>query len=62
MDVIARPLDCGQAADAASAYTQQKLEDAPTLLNIPVRMFRYVDASSTTQIAQIMGQTLKDQW
>ena len=25
----------GQAADAASAYTQVKMEDAPTLLNIP---------------------------
>ena len=30
MDVIARLPDCdGQAADAASAYTQVKLEDAP---------------------------------
>ena len=36
MDVIARPPDCaGQAADAVSAYTQVKVEDAPTLLKIP---------------------------
>ena len=36
MDVIARPPDCdGQAADAVSACTQVKLEDAPRLLNIP---------------------------
>ena len=36
MDVIARWPDCdGQAADAISAYTQGKLEDAPRLLRIP---------------------------
>ena len=36
MDVIARLPDCdGQAADAGSAYTQEKLEDAPRLLKIP---------------------------
>ena len=36
MDVIAKQTDCdGQAADAVSAYTQVKLEDAPRLLNIP---------------------------
>ena len=36
MDVIARLPDCdGQAADAVSAYTQEKLEDAPRLLKIP---------------------------
>ena len=36
MDVIARLPDCdGQAADAVSAYTQVKLEDAPRLLKIP---------------------------
>ena len=35
MDVIARLPDChGEAADAVSAYTQVKLEDA-RLLNIP---------------------------
>ena len=36
MDVIARLADCaGQAADAESAYTQVKMEDAPKLLKIP---------------------------
>ena len=36
MDLIARLPDCdGQAADAVSAYTQVKLEDAPRLLRIP---------------------------
>ena len=36
MDVIARLPDCvGQAADAISAYTQEKLEDAVRLLKIP---------------------------
>ena len=36
MDIISRPLGCsGQAADATTAYTQVKMEDAPTLLKIP---------------------------
>ena len=36
MDVIARQPDCdGQAADAVSAYTQVKMEDAHKLLRIP---------------------------
>ena len=36
MDVIARlPGRAGQAADAVPAYTQVKLEDAPSLLKIP---------------------------
>ena len=36
MDVISRLPGCaGQAADAASAYTQVKMEDAPKLLKIP---------------------------
>ena len=36
MDVIARLPACdGQAADAVSAYTQVKMEDAPRLLKIP---------------------------
>ena len=35
-DVIARQLDSGgQAADAVSAYTQVKMEDAPRLPRIP---------------------------
>ena len=36
MDVMARLPGCaGQAADAVSAYTQVKMEDAPTLSKIP---------------------------
>ena len=36
MDTISRLLGCaGQAADAVSAETQVKIEDAPTLLRIP---------------------------
>ena len=36
MDVIARLPGCaGQAADAVSAYTQVKMEDAPSSLKIP---------------------------
>ena len=36
MDITSRLLGCaGQAADAASAYTQVKMEDAPTLFKIP---------------------------
>ena len=36
MDIISRLPGCsGQAADAVSAYTQVKMEDAPNLLKIP---------------------------
>ena len=36
MDVTSRLTGCaGQAADAISAYTQVKMEDAPSLLKIP---------------------------
>ena len=36
MDIVSRLPGCaGQAADAVSAYTQVKMEDAPTLLQIP---------------------------
>ena len=36
MDIISRLPDCdGQAADAVSAYTQVKMEDAHKLLKIP---------------------------
>ena len=49
MDVSARLPDCdGRAADAVSAYTQVKMEDAPRLLRIPkVRMSGCMDTSST---------------
>ena len=45
MDVISRLPGCaGQAADAVSAYTQVKKEDAPSLLKYSkVRMSRYLD-------------------
>ena len=36
MDIISRLPSCaGQAADAVSAYTQVKMDDAPALLQIP---------------------------
>ena len=35
MDVISRLPRCAQQADAVSAYTQVKMEDAPKLLKIP---------------------------
>ena len=36
MDIISRPSGCaGQTADAVSAYTRVKMEDAPTSLKIP---------------------------
>ena len=36
MDMFSRlPRCAGQAADAVSAYTQVKVEDAPSLLKIP---------------------------
>ena len=57
MEVIARLPGCvGQAADAVSAYTQEKLKDAPKILKISkVRMSSCSDTSSTTQMAKIMG-------
>ena len=43
LDVIPRVPDCdGQAVDAASAYTQVKIEDAPRLLKIPQAECPYV--------------------
>ena len=63
MDVIARLIDCdGQAADAVSAYTSVKMEDAPRMLRIPkynVQICGYVfhDPNGSNR-----GQTLKIQW
>ena len=53
MDIISRLPGCaGQAADAISAYTQVKMEDAPKLLkNTQIGMFRHLDSSTTTQMA-----------
>ena len=58
MDVFVRLPDCaGQAADAVSAYSQVKLEDAPGLIkNSWVRMSRRMDTSSTTQMSKILGK------
>ena len=62
MDVISRlPGRAGQAADAVSAYTQVRMEDAPSLLKIP----RYLDTSTKTQMASIMvqyGRSSRSSW
>ena len=51
MDGIARLLDCaGQAADAVSAYTQTKMEEASRLIKIPkTECPDFLDQLSTTQ-------------
>ena len=55
--VVGFPERDGQAADAASAYTQVKLETAPRLFkNSKVRMSRRMDTSSTTQMSEIIGK------
>ena len=58
MDIISRLPGCdGQAADAVSAYTQVKMEDAHKLLKIPkIGVSRHLDSSTTTQMAKIMVQ------
>ena len=58
VDIKSRLPGCaGQAADAVSAYTQVKMEDAPSLLkNSKIRMPGYVDTSTKAQMAQIMVQ------
>ena len=58
MDIIPRLPRCsGQTADAVSAYTQVKVEDARKLLNISkIGMSRHLDSSNTTQMAKIMVQ------
>ena len=57
MDIISRLPGCaGQVADAVSAETQVKMEDASTLWKIPVGMSRYLDSSTETQMAKIMVQ------
>ena len=58
MDIISTLPGCsGQAAGAISAYTQVKMEDAPTLFETSkVRMSRYLDTSTKAQIAKIMFQ------
>ena len=53
MDIISRLPGChGQAADAISAYTQVKMEDAHKLLKIPKSECPDIlDSSNTTQMA-----------
>ena len=53
MDIISRLPGCaGQAADAVSAYTQVKMEDAPKIIeNSQFGMSRHLDSSTTTQMA-----------
>ena len=56
MDIISRLLGCdGQAADAVSAYTQVRMEDAHKLLKNP-KSECHLDSSTTTQMAKIMVQ------
>ena len=62
MDIISRLPGCaGQAADAVSAYTQVKMEDAHKLLNSKIGMSRHLDSSTTTQKCQNHGPVLKIQ-
>ena len=58
MDIIIQIARCdGQAADAVSAYTQVKMEDASKIIeNSKVGMSRHLDSSTTTQVAKIMVQ------
>ena len=55
-----------QAADAVSAHTQVKMEDAPTLLKqSQIGMFRFLDTSTTTQMTRIMvqyGRSSRPSW
>ena len=58
MDIISRlPRCAGQAADAVSAYTQARMEDAPKFFEIEkTGMSGHLGASITTQMAQVMVQ------
>ena len=53
MDIISRLPGCnGQAADAVSAFSQVKMEDAHKLLKIQkIGMSRHLDSTTTTQMA-----------
>ena len=55
MDIISRLPGCdGQAADAVSAQTQVKMEDAHKLLKIPkIRTSRHLYSSTPTQMAEV---------
>ena len=58
MDIVSRLPGCdGQAADAVSAYTQVKMEDAQkNVENSKIGVSRHLDSSTTTQMAKIMVQ------
>ena len=58
MDIIFRLPGCArQAADAVSAYTQVKKEDAHKIIeNSQIGVSRHLDSSTTTQMAKIMVQ------
>ena len=60
MDIISRwPGSDGQAADAVSAYTQVKMEDAHNFFlkkKSKIGVSRHLDSSTTTQMAKIMVQ------
>ena len=62
-DVIARLPGCaGQAADAVSAYTQVKMEDATSLLQIPKSECPdFLDTSTKTRHGQNHGPAWKTQ-
>ena len=63
MDIISRLPGCaGQAADAVSAYTQVKMEDAPKLLKIlNIGMFRHLDSFTDDTNGQNHGPVWKTQ-
>ena len=63
MDIISRLPGCvGQAADAVSAYTQVKMEDAPQIIeNSKIGVSRHLDSSTTTQNGQNHGPVWKTQ-
>ena len=56
MDIISRLPGCdGQAADAVSAYTQVKMEDAHKFIeNSKIGVSRHLDSSTTTPMSKIM--------
>ena len=67
MDIISRLPGCdGQAADAGSAFTHVKMEDAHKLLkNSKIGVSRHLDSSTTTQMAKIMvqyGRSSRSSW
>ena len=63
MDIISRLPGCdGQAADAVSAYTQVKMEDAHKIIeNSQIGMSRHLDSSTTTQKSLNHGPVWKIQ-